>query len=42
MSQSNPEPLRFPPIDGLSVRAEFDGGTLSSDFGPNILRGVDR
>jgi len=42
MSQSNPEQLRFPPVDGLSVRAEFDGGTLSSDFGPIILRGVDR
>ncbi len=42
MSQSTPEQLRFPPVAGLSVRADFEGGTLSSDFGPMILRGVDR
>ena len=42
MSQSTPEQLRFPPVAGLSVRADFDGGALSSDFGPMILRGVDR
>jgi hypothetical protein len=42
MSQSTPEPLRFPPVAGLTVRAEFDGGALSSDFGPLILRGVDQ
>jgi hypothetical protein len=41
MSQSTPEPLRFPPVAGLTARAEFDGGALSSDFGPLILRGVD-
>jgi hypothetical protein len=34
--------LRFPPVDGLTVRGDFDGGALSSDFGPLILRGVDR
>ena len=42
MSQSSPEPLRFPPVAGLTVRAEFDGGAMSSDFGPLILRGVDQ
>jgi hypothetical protein len=42
MSQSTPEPLRFPPVDGLTVRADFDGGAMSSDFGPLILRGVDQ
>jgi hypothetical protein len=42
MSQSTPEQLRFPPVDGLTVRADFDGGAMSSDFGPLILRGVDR
>jgi len=42
MSQSTQESLRFPPVDGLSVRAEFDGGVMSSDFGLLILRGVDR
>lgn len=42
MSKSTQESLRFPPVDGLSVRGDFDGGALSSDFGPMILRGVDR
>jgi len=42
MSKSTQESLRFPPVDGLTVRGEFDGGALSSDFGPLILRGVDR
>jgi len=42
MSQSSPEPLCFPPAAGLTVRAEFDGGAMSSDFGPLILRGVDQ
>ena len=42
MSQSTPEQLRFPPVDGLTVRADFDGGAMSSDFGPLILRGVDQ
>ncbi len=41
MSKSTPEQLKFPPIDGLTVRGDFDGGALSSDFGPMILRGVD-
>jgi hypothetical protein len=42
MSHSTQETLRFPPVEGLTVRAEFDGGALSSDFGPLVLRGVDR
>jgi hypothetical protein len=41
MSQSTPEPLQFPPVAGLTVRAEFDGGALSSDFGSLIPRGAD-
>jgi hypothetical protein len=36
------ESLRFPPVDGLTVRGAFDGGALSSDFGPLLLRGIDR
>lgn len=36
------EVLGFPPVDGLTIRGEFDGGALSSDFGPMILRGIDR
>lgn len=35
-------PLRFPPVAGLTVRGGFDGGALSSDFGPLLLRGIDR
>jgi hypothetical protein len=42
MSDSTPEQLRFPPIDGLSIRADFKGGALSTDFGPILLRGVDQ
>jgi Transposase DDE domain group 1 len=40
--QCTPEQLRFPPLDGLTVRADFDSGALSSDFGPLLLRGIDR
>lgn len=39
---SNLEQLRFPPVTGLSVRADFQGGALSSDFGAMLVRGVDR
>ena len=42
MQESNPVQLRFPPVAGLTVRGDVDGGALSSDFGPLILRGVDR
>jgi len=42
MSDSIPQQLRFPPVDGLTVRADFDGGALSTDFGPLLLSGVDR
>lgn len=41
MSKPTQEQLRFLPVDGLTVRGDFDGGALSSDFGPLILRGVD-
>jgi hypothetical protein len=34
--------LRFPPIAGSTVRADFEGGALSSDFGALLLRGIDR
>ena len=36
------ETLHFPPVDGLTVRGEFNGGALASDLGPMILRGIDR
>lgn len=42
MSQSTKNPLRFESINGLTVRADFDGGALSSDIGPLMLRSVDR
>jgi hypothetical protein len=42
MLHSTPEQLRFPPIAGYTVRADFDGGALSSDFGALLLRGIDR
>jgi len=42
MLSSPPEQLRFPPLPGYTVRADFDGGALSSDFGALLLRGIDR
>jgi hypothetical protein len=42
MLHSTPEQLRFPPLAGYTVRADFDGGALSSDFGALLLRGIDR
>jgi Transposase DDE domain group 1 len=42
MLYSTPEQLRFPPIAGSTVRADFEGGALSSDFGALLLRGIDR
>src|SRR5215831_656140 len=42
MSYSTPQQLRFPPLAGYTVRADFAGGALSSDFGALLLRGIDR
>ena len=42
MRYSNPEPLCFPPVAGQTLRADFEGGALSSDFGALLLRGIDR
>jgi hypothetical protein len=42
MRYSTPEQLCFPPIAGYTVRADFEGGALSSDFGALLLRGIDR
>lgn len=39
---STPEQLRFASIPGFSVRADFNGGGLSSDLGAILLQGVDR
>jgi len=42
MSNSTPKQLRFSPSAGFTVRADFEGGGLSSDFGPILLRSLDR
>ncbi len=42
LSYFTPEQLRFPPLPGQTVRADFDGGALSSAFGALLLRGIDR
>lgn len=42
MPNSTPSQLRFSPSAGFSIRADFNGGGLSSDLGPFLLRGVDR
>jgi Transposase DDE domain group 1 len=42
MRYSSPTQLSFPPVAGHTVRADFEAGALSSDFGPLLLRGVDR
>jgi Transposase DDE domain group 1 len=42
MSYSSPTQLCFPPVGGQTLRADFEGGALSSDFGALLLRGIDR
>ncbi len=42
MKQSTPSQLRFPATAGFCVRADFEGGAMSSDFGALLLRGVER
>src|SRR5438105_12359523 len=42
MLYSSPKQLCFPPVAGQTLRADFDGGALSSDFGALLLRGIDR
>ena len=42
MSYSSPTHLCFPPVGGQTIRADFEGGALSSDFGALLLRGIDR
>lgn len=39
---STAQTLRFAPISGHTVRADFSGGGLSSDFGSLLLSNVDR
>jgi Transposase DDE domain group 1 len=42
MSHCSPQQLCFPPVAGQTIRADFEGGALSSDFGALLLRGIDR
>ena len=42
MSDFIPTQLRFAAIAGFSVRADFEGGAVSSNFGALVLHGVDR
>jgi hypothetical protein len=42
MTNSTPNQLRFAPSAGFTLRADFEGGGLSSDLGPLLLRGVDQ
>src|SRR5215471_5483941 len=42
MLYSSPKQLCFPPVAGHTVRADFEGGAWSSDFGVLLLRGIDR
>ena len=40
MPQFTQKNLRFHPVSGKTVRADFQGGELSSDFGAILLREV--
>ena len=42
MTKATSKQLRFPTVDGLSIRGAFDGGSMSSDFGAILLAGIDR
>src|SRR5215813_13789041 len=42
MPYSNPAQLCFPPVAGQTLRADFEGVALSSDFGALLFRGIDR
>jgi Transposase DDE domain group 1 len=42
MPYSSPKQRCFPPVAGQTIRADFEGGALSSDFGALLLRGIDR
>ncbi|MBK7002918.1 MAG: transposase [Rhodoferax sp.] len=41
MCDAIPIQLRFPTSAGLTIREEFDGGAMSSNFGAILLRGTD-
>src|SRR2546430_3671936 len=42
MFHSTPKQLCFPPVAGQTLRADLEGGALSSDFGALLFRGIDQ
>tara|TARA_R110002094_G_C4905003_1_gene210547 strand:- start:220 stop:1614 length:1395 start_codon:yes stop_codon:yes gene_type:complete len=42
VKDSTPGQLRFPATAGFTVRADFDGGALSTNFGALLLSGVEQ
>ena len=42
MAYATPEQLAFHPIAGHTLRADVEGGALSSDCGVLLRRGIDR
>ena len=42
MTKATSKQLRFPTVDGLSVRGDFDGGSMPSGFGAVLLSDIDR
>ena len=42
MPNFTPHQLRFLPSAGFSIRTDSNGGGLSSDLGPLLLRGTDQ
>jgi len=42
MRNTNPNTLRFPAINAKTIRADFEGGAMSSDFGALLMSGVNR
>ncbi len=42
MDNAIPTQLRFPASAGFTVRADFYGGAMLSDFGALLLRGADQ
>ena len=41
MENSSPTQLRLPASARFTIRADFEGGAISSDFGAVLLRGID-
>lgn len=42
MANTNPNILSFPAVNGKTLRADFQGGEMSSDFGALLISGVNR